>query len=52
MFIHVIMKTICLPGYHHNGFFVTHAPGHMMYSWLHNDGAKEPKRAQQAKQGA
>ena len=25
------MKTMCLPGYHHNGFVVTHALGHMMY---------------------
>ena len=30
------MKTMCLPGYHHNGFVVTHALGHMMsgYTWL------------------
>ena len=26
------MKTMCLPGYHHNGFVATHALGHMMYS--------------------
>ena len=25
------MKTKCPPGYHHNGFVVTHALGHMMY---------------------
>ena len=25
------MKTMCPPGYHHNGFMATHAPGHMMY---------------------
>ena len=25
------MKTMCLPGYHHNGFVATHALGHMMY---------------------
>ena len=25
------MKTICPPGYHHNGFVSTHALGHMMY---------------------
>ena len=24
------MKTMCLPGYHHNGFMATHALGHMM----------------------
>ena len=29
--IHVIMKTMCLPGYHHNGFVATHALGHIMY---------------------
>ena len=27
--IYVIMKTMCLPGYHHNGFVATHALGHM-----------------------
>ena len=26
--IYAIMKTICPPGYHHNGFVVTHALGH------------------------
>ena len=30
--IYVIMKTMCPPGYHHNGFMATHALGHMMYS--------------------
>ena len=30
--IYVIMKTMCPPGYHHNGFVATHALGHMMYS--------------------
>ena len=29
--LYVIMKTICPPGYHHNGFTVTHVLGHMMY---------------------
>ena len=24
------MKTLCPPGYHHNGFEATHALGHMM----------------------
>ena len=28
---YTIMKTMCPPGYHHNGFVVTHALGHMMY---------------------
>ena len=23
--IHSVMKTMCLPGYHHNGFVATHA---------------------------
>ena len=27
----VIMKTMCPPGYHHNGFVATHALGHTMY---------------------
>ena len=26
------MKTMCPPGYHHNGFVATHALGHMMYA--------------------
>ena len=25
------MKTMCPPGYQHNGFVATHALGHMMY---------------------
>ena len=29
--IYVIMKTMCPPGYNHNGFVITHALGHMMY---------------------
>ena len=29
--IYVIIKTMCPPGYHHNGFVATHALGHMMY---------------------
>ena len=28
-----IMKTMCPPGYHYNGFVATHALGHMMYSY-------------------
>ena len=28
-----IMKTMCPPGYHHNGFVATRALGHMMYSY-------------------
>ena len=26
MYIYVIMKTMCPPGYHHNGFVATHVP--------------------------
>ena len=29
--IYVIVKTMCPPGYHHNGFAAIHAVGHMMY---------------------
>ena len=28
------MKTMCPPGYHHNGFVATHALGHMMYVYI------------------
>ena len=31
--MYVIMKTMCPPGYHHNGFLATHGLGHMMYSY-------------------
>ena len=27
------MKTICPPGYHHNGFLAIHALGHVMYGY-------------------
>ena len=27
------MKTMCPPGYHHNGFVTTHVLGHMMYGY-------------------
>ena len=33
MCVCVIMKTMCPPGYHHNGFVATHALGHMMYGY-------------------
>ena len=33
--IYVIMKTMCPPGYHHNGFVATHALGHMIH-WIHH----------------
>ena len=29
--IYVIMKTMCTPGYHHNGFVETQELGHVMY---------------------
>ena len=29
--IYVIMRTMCPPNYHHNGFMVTHTLGQMMY---------------------
>ena len=32
--IYAIMKTMCPPGYYHNGFVATHALGHMMYGWV------------------
>ena len=32
--IYVIMKTMCPPGYHHNGFVATHALGHIMYGYV------------------
>ena len=33
--IYVIMKTMCPPDYHHNGFVATHALGYMIYvSWV------------------
>ena len=28
------MKTMCPPGYYHNGFVATHALGHMMYCYI------------------
>ena len=33
IYIYVIMKTMCPPSYHHNGFVATHALGHMMYGY-------------------
>ena len=31
IYAHVIMKTMCPPSYHHNGFLASHVLGHMMY---------------------
>ena len=33
LYIYVIIKTLCPPGYHHKGFMATHALGHMMYGY-------------------
>ena len=35
IYIYVMMKTMCPPGYHHNGFVATHALGHMMYGYIY-----------------
>ena len=29
------MKTMCPPGYHHNGSVATHALGHIMYGYIY-----------------
>ena len=34
--LYAIMKTMCPPCYHHNGFVATHALGHMMYGFSHH----------------
>ena len=31
------MKTMCPPGYHHNGFVATHALGHMSSAIINNE---------------
>ena len=41
--MYVIMKTMCPPGYHHNGFVATHALGHMMYGHDVHDVHHVPK---------
>ena len=33
MYIYAIMKTMCSPCYHQNGFVATHAIVHMMYGY-------------------
>ena len=35
IYIYAIMKTMCTPGYHHNGFLATHALGHMMTTYIY-----------------
>ena len=32
--IYAIMKTMCPPGYHHNGFVATHALGLYIYIYI------------------
>ena len=34
VYIYAIMKTMHPPDYHHNGFVVTRALGHMMYGYI------------------
>ena len=47
------MKTMCLPGYHHNGFMLYGNSCTWAHDlWFHIAGTNEPKSAQQAKQGA
>ena len=33
IYIYAIMKRVCPPGYHLNGFVAAHALGHMMYGY-------------------
>ena len=40
--IYAIMKTMCPPGYHHNGFVATHALGHMMYIMYNRTSCVQP----------
>ena len=35
IYIYIIIKTMCPPGYHHNGFVATHPFGHMMYIYMY-----------------
>ena len=35
IYIYAVMKTICPPGYHHNGFVATHALAHVHHHYLH-----------------
>ena len=35
IYIYEIVKTMCPPGYHHNGFVATHALGHMIYIYIY-----------------
>ena len=32
--LHPILKTMCPPGYHHNGFVATHGLRHVMYGCI------------------
>ena len=47
------MKTMCPPGYHHNGLVACGNSCTWAHDvWLHIAGTNEPKSAQQAEQGA
>ena len=37
------MKTMCPPGYYHNGFVATHALGHKIYICMYTDKASVKK---------
>ena len=37
MHIYAIMKTMYLPGYHHNDFVATHVLGHIMYPTVQHE---------------
>ena len=41
--IYAISKTMCPPGYHHNGFIATHALGHMICAVMYGDVHHVPK---------
>ena len=48
--VYAIVKTICLPSYHHNGLVETCTWAHDLR--LHIVGTNKPKTAQQARQEA
>ena len=49
--IYAIMKIMCPPSYHHNGFVTTNALGHMMYGYtllapMNQDGRNDTQSTQ------
>ena len=50
IYIYAIMKTMCPPSYHQNGFVATHALTWAHDVQLHITDTNESKSAQQAKQ--